>query len=430
MKHDKKRLTSNAFVNNIAIVMSGSIVAKAIVLLSTPIITRFFSPEDYGIYSIFVSILAIVGSLVTLRYAVTTSLAPDEQSAENIVKLSLLITTFITALSATTVFFFGEALATHFSVPQVSPYLWVLPAAVFASGCYQSFNAWAVRQKQFALITRTTLSQAISSTSIKLALGALAIKPLGLLLGMLVHEAAGIISLLRGLLTARPQFFKSFDWPAIKKIAWRYRKFPLVQSWSQLLLALGAQLPVLLVGYYYGLAVAGVFGLAQGMINMPMTLIGQSVAQVYYAQIAKYGAQQPDKIYKLSVNLIKKMFIVGCLPVSVLVIFGPKLFNIIFGENWSVAGEFVQVLSIIILARFISTPVMSCMNVLEIQGFQLLWNIVRVTIVLLTFYTANYLEKDALIAVAAYSVIISVFYAYLMFKVLSILKNFQAKLSR
>ena len=56
---------------------------------------------------------------------------------------------------------------------------------------------------------------------------------------------------------------------------------------------------------FYGVEVVGVFGLAQNMINMPMDLIGQSVAQVYYAEISKYGKNNPEKIYNLSVSIIK-----------------------------------------------------------------------------------------------------------------------------
>jgi O-antigen/teichoic acid export membrane protein len=67
---------------------------------------------------------------------------------------------------------------------------------------------------------------------------------------------------------------------------------------------------------FFGIKAAGLFGLAHSMINMPMNLIGTSVAQVYYAEIAQYGKARPDKILQLSWSIVKKMFLIGLLPVS------------------------------------------------------------------------------------------------------------------
>jgi O-antigen/teichoic acid export membrane protein len=113
------------------------------------------------------------------------------------------------------------------------------------------------------------------------------------------------------LIKTKPTFFNSFSWSEIKQVAIRYKRFPLVQSWSQLLLASGAQLPILFLGIFYNAEVVGVFGLAKSMIHLPMDLIGKAVSQVYYAEISRFGRNNPDKIYNLSVSLIKKLFFIG-----------------------------------------------------------------------------------------------------------------------
>jgi O-antigen/teichoic acid export membrane protein len=418
-----EKYKGNIFFQNIAVVASGNITAKLIGILAAPVITRLYTPEDYGVFSIFLSVIGIAGSLATLRYAVTIPIAKDERLADNILKLCFLITISLSLFWVVGIALFGELITDNFSAEQLQPYLWFLPIVFFTKGIYEALNNWAVRIKNFKLITRTKISQGISSAGVKIGLGALGITPLGLFIGQVAQEAAGIGSLSLKLIKLKPTFLKELNWAELKYAANRYKKFPLVQSWSQLLLALGAQLPVLLIGAFYGVEVVGVFGLAQGMINMPMNLIGQSVAQVYYAEISKYGKDNPEKIYKLSISIIKKLFWVGLIPVGIIMAFGPWIFKLVFGPEWIDAGVYSRFLSILILTRFISSPIANIFNVYEKQSLQLTLNIIRVVLVFAAFYASNLFKLSALNSIGVYSILMTVYYAFLTIIILRVVKK-------
>lgn len=419
----REKLKNNIFFQNIVIVAGGNVTAKLIGIIAAPIITRLYTPEDYGIFSIFLSVVGVVGSLATLRYSVTIPIAKEEKLADNILKLCFLITLSLSIAWFISIALFGKFFTVQFSAEQLQPYLWLLPVVFLGKGIYEALNNWAVRTRKFRLITRTKVSQGVSSSGIKIGLGALGVTPLGLFLGHIAQEAAGVTSLFSKLVQLKPSFLKSFNWSEIKYAAKRYKKFPLVQSWSQLLLALGAQLPVLLIGTFYGVEVVGVFGLAQNMINMPMDLIGQSVAQVYYAEISKYGKNNPEKIYKLSVSIIKKLFWIGLIPVGVLVAFGPLVFKLVFGPEWLDAGVYARFLSILILTRFISSPIANIFNVYEKQSLQLTLNIIRVVLVFTAFYASNFLKLSVLNSIGTYSILMTVYYAFLPIIVLRVVKK-------
>ncbi len=418
----QEKFKNNIFFQNIAVVAGGNITAKLIGVLSAPIITRLYTPEDYGVFSVFISIVAIVGSLATLRYAITIPIAKEDNLADNLLKLCFLITISISIAWIVGIAFLGDLLTINFSVENLRPYLWLMPVVFLGKGIYEALNNWAVRNRKFRLITRTKVSQGISSAGVKIGLGTLGIIPLGLFLGHIAQEVAGITSLFSKLVQSRPYFFKKFNWHEIQNAAKRYKKFPLVQSWSQLLLALGAQLPVIMIGAFYGAEVVGVFGLAQNMINMPMDLIGQSVAQVYYAEISKYGKNNPEKIHKLSVSITKKLFWIGLIPVGLLIAFGPWLFKLVFGPEWINAGKYARILSILILFRFVSSPIMNILNVMEKQGIQFWLNAIRVILVFLIFYLANNSGLSPENALTIYSVSISIFYLYVIIKIFRLLK--------
>ena len=419
----REKLKHNIFFQNIAVVAGGNVTAKLIGIVAAPVITRIYTPEEYGVFSLFLSVVGVAGSLATLRYAVTIPLAKEEKLADNILKLCFLITFSLSILWCIGIVFLSDFLTIRFSAEKLQPFLWFVPIVFLCKGVYEALNNWAIRTRKFKLITRTRISQGVSSAGVKIGLGAIGITPLGLFIGHIAQEATGITSLLSKLVQLKPSFFISFNWNEIKYAAIRYKKFPLVQSWSQLLLTMGAQLPVLLVGAFYGVEVVGVFGLAQNMINMPMDLIGQSVAQVYYGEISKYGKNNPKKIYKLSVSIIKKLFLVGIIPIGLLIAFGPWVFKLVFGSEWMDAGIYARFLSILILTRFISNPIANIFNVYEKQSLQLTLNILRVVLVFAAFYASNFFKLSAMDSIGVYSILMTVYYAFLTIIILRVVKK-------
>ncbi|MCK5474900.1 MAG: oligosaccharide flippase family protein, partial [Candidatus Aenigmarchaeota archaeon] len=219
--------------------------------------------------------------------------------------------------------------------------------------------------------------------------------------------------------------FSSISWIGIGYAARKFSRFPLLQSWSKLLLSLGAQLPAIFMAAFYGVEVVGLFGLANGMVNMPMNLLGRSVAQVYYAEIAKYGKSRPDKIRKLSISIIKKMFFVGIIPMGAIMVAGPWMFSFVFGAEWHDAGVYARLLSIAILSGFITTPIAHCLNVLEMQGSQLFINVIRVVLVVVVFMACKIIGLSSFVAIAIHSVAYASFRIVVLSFILIRLKQYQ-----
>lgn len=418
-----KKFKANTFYKNITIVASGNIIARLITILLTPIITRIYSPADYGIYNVFMSVIGITGALATLRYSVTIPVASDEKLADNLLRLCFLITSFLSLLWLAFVLFFGDNISIHFQTESLKSFLWLIPIVFFGKGIYEALNNWAVRYRDFKLITRTKLTQSVSSSIVKISLGLLNIKPLGLLIGYIVSETAGITKILSKLTRTRPHFFKEFSLPEIKSAAIRYKRFPLVQSWSQLLLATGSQLPVLLLGLYYNAEVVGIFGLANTMIRLPMDLIGQSVSQVYFGEISKFGKNNPQKIYNLTVTLIKRLLKVGIIPIALIAFLGSWIFSLVFGSEWYDAGMYARLLSFYVLFAFISAPVANIFNVYERMDIQFSLNIFRVVLVALVFIICSYFKLTPLYTIGIYSICLSFYYLFLVLRVLKLVKS-------
>ena len=187
------------------------------------------------------------------------------------------------------------------------------------------------------------------------------------------------------------------------------------------MLSMGVQLPPILIASFFGAKAAGLFGLAHSMVNLPMNLLGTSVAQVYYAEIAKYGKQRADKIFYLSVSVIKKMFFISLAPMIAVMIAGPFLFNLLFGTEWQDSGLYARLLVPLIISRFISSPIMHCLNVLEKQFTQLLLNLLRILLILFIFIICNASGFSVMHTILYYSIGIFFFYVLVMMLIFRLL---------
>ncbi|MBI9054675.1 MAG: oligosaccharide flippase family protein [Bacteroidales bacterium] len=421
-----EKLKNNLFFQNVAIVASGSLLARIIGFFTAPIITRLYLPEDYGVLSTYAAIIGIIITIASLRYEVTIPLPEKENKAISLLKLSFLITVGLSAFFSFLIILWGDFIAQQLSLTHVKSFIWVIPTAFFGAGIYNALSSWATRHKLFKVITRTNISQSLASRAVKIGFGFLGVTPLGLLLGLITEQTAGVLLLFRKLLNKTPEFFKSFNRNEIIDVAKKYKNFPIYQSWSQLLLGFGTHLPVIMIASIYGIQVVGLYGLAHSMVNMPMSILGQAVSKVYYAEISRYGKNNPEAIYKLTISIMKKLFYFAIPPIIVLILWGPWLFSFIFGESWFDAGLYAKALSFIILFRLVSSPIMHCLNVLEKQKVQLIFNIVRVFLVFLLFFISMKLGINSTSAIWLYSVAMSGFFFFIMIYILSMIREKKA----
>ena len=86
--------------------MTGTTLSQMIPIVISPILTRIYNPEDFGIYAIFLAIITILGSIISGRYELAIMLPKSDEDAINIFALGLIITFILTLLSIMILFIF------------------------------------------------------------------------------------------------------------------------------------------------------------------------------------------------------------------------------------------------------------------------------------------------------------------------------------
>lgn len=86
-----KQITQNEFNRNVVTLLTGTTVAQAIPVMISPILTRIYTPEDFGVLALFIAITSIFGSIANARYELAIVLPEKDEDAVNIVALCILI---------------------------------------------------------------------------------------------------------------------------------------------------------------------------------------------------------------------------------------------------------------------------------------------------------------------------------------------------
>lgn len=404
-----KRILQNNLFKSILLVTGGTGIAQLLNILLSPVITRIFSPDEYGILTVYVAILGSLTIVGSLKYDSAIPIAEDDEKAINILVLCLVVLFTFVGIVALVITFSGHYLLSLFNAELLFNYRYLVPIGILFVGLYDIFSKWAFRKRDYYSLSKTKLNQSLFSNGTKVGAGLLNFGPVGLVLGHIIGTSAGIFTLAKPLFKQK-KLLKRIEWNQIKWGAKRYKKFPLYSAPSQFLNAAGIQLPILFITSLYGAQAVGFYGLASSMVNLPMNLIGNSVGDVFYGEASKIGRKNPLKIKELSMKIIKQLIIIGLIPLITLIIFGPTLFTLAFGTIWSEAGVYAQIISLLVFFRFIFMPISRVFEVFEKQKEALFLDITRITLVISVFLLAILTTINVYWTLGLYSIVMSFIY--------------------
>lgn len=392
------------------VLAAGGILARVIGILSFPVITRLYTPHDFGIAALMAALTGMLAPFLTLRYSVPIALPRANSAALNLVALSACLAAGITAILAFALLLFGPRLLALGSMEALAPWWWVAALGLVASACYEILAGWGVRRRAYRVISQAQVSQSLTASAAKIGLGWLAPGPLGLLIGGILASGGGTGRMLRAFLPEFHAMRGQVNVRRMRAMAWRYRDFPLYRLPSQILLTFAMQAPLFFAASLFDPGVTGQLGLAMQVMALPIAIIAQTLGSAYYAEVANMGKRQAARIFDVSLAVQKRLLLVGLGPTLVVTLWGPELFTLIFGASWTQAGEFASWLALYMLFQVTSSPLMQVFNLFDNQRAYLVINIARVALLAGLYGLCRSLGVTAETYVAGYSAIMVFFY--------------------
>ncbi|MGB3792188.1 MAG: oligosaccharide flippase family protein [Sphingopyxis granuli] len=391
-----KRLAGNNFLRSVSTLVSAGVAGQAILLAIMPLVTRLYTPADFGVAAVFGALMSTLLMVTSLRYEMAIVLPRSDRQAEILMRLALFLTFVSAAVVLIIVAIWRAPIATMLRVPDLEGLLWALPIALVGAGAYRIFNFWAVRKQAFGLIARTRIWQPLANAAAQLSIGISGSGPLGLIAGQVIGLVVGGKSLSRGA-RVRTRLDRA-EWRRMWSAARQYARFPKFDVPAALVDTLGVQLPNLLLALLFSPAVAGWYMLADRMILTPLSLISQAVGQVVYAKSRDHVMQG-----SLLVSTAKIAAFLGAGVAAAGLIFvplAPLLFHYIFGSQWESAGLYAAILFFGFAAQFVYSSISLTLPATNGQHLNLVIHVMLLAgKVLALLY--GYMQGSALAAIAA-----------------------------
>lgn len=383
LKHKVKSLRSSRFVMQILTLMSGAIISQLLMLIFVPVITRMYSPSEFGAYSLFLSISNIIGLISSLKYDQAIMLPRSNRSALALVYLSCGITLITTLIVFSAILLFRSEASNYFT--GFDEIIWLLPFGILLTGLNQVFNAFSSRHQFYRKLSSNRITnsilvigsqiggKAIVNNHQKLAVW-IKLEFLGkvstLAIGKLLADAMTLLSLIYYHFKKKTLTQYSVKLKHILLNLRKYDNFPKYQSLTVFFNSTSQSLPILILSWLYSPEIAGFYGLTIRVLQAPITLIAASTREVYYQKASRLFANGDDiySLYKKSTLGLLKIFTV---PLIVILIWGPEIFRLVFGEKWAISGEMSQILIFWFACGFINYPSLTTYSILGLQKIQM-----------------------------------------------------------
>jgi O-antigen/teichoic acid export membrane protein len=352
-----------SFARAVLVLVSGTALAQALSAAALPVLSRLYSPTDFGMLAVFASVLSIFSVAACLRYELAVPLPENDSDAINLVALAIVCALGISSLLALPTLIAPDWIAKKLGQPALAPHLWLLPIGVFLTGFYSVLQFWFVRRKSFTLLARTRIAQSACSAGTQIGFGWWTLAgPLGLLLGYVMNSGTACLTLGWQLIRFVPQL----SWAGMRVVALEYRRFPKYSTMEALANSASIQVPIVMIAALAAPAEAGYLMMAMFVMQAPMSLIGTAISQVFLSKAAQ--EYRRDSLGAFTTEVLIGLLRAGVGPLLAAAILSPTLFSIALGANWQRAGYLVVWMTPWYIMQFISSPISMALHVSGHQG--------------------------------------------------------------
>ena len=395
-------ITKNTFIRAVAVLIGGSAIAHGITAVALPVLTRLYTPADFSVLAVFSGILSVVSVAACLRFDIAVSIPEHDVDAVNLLALAVLCAGLFAAVALLIVILAPVWVTGILKQPRIEPYLVMLPVGIFLAGAYSALQMWFVRNRQFALIASSRVAQSAASAGTQVGLGALAITPIGLLVGFVMNTGVACIGL--GYRFWRDKRSRgaqvAASWTGMTAMAKAYQRYPKFSTFEALFNSAAIQVPIIIIAALASGPEAGYLALAMAVMQAPMALFGTAIAQVF---VSKAPAEfRAGRLGSFTAEVFGGLLKAGAGPIIAAGILAPVAFPLIFGATWERAGWLVAWMTPWFVLQLLSSPLSMVLHVVGRQraalALQLCALILRVSTVLLasTWWPAMLPEAYAL----------------------------------
>lgn len=371
----------------------GSLAGSAVAFGASLALARLYAPSEHGQFAIVSAVALVLTPIVSGRFEYALSIPSSDTDAYRLVKLGAAWAICVSGFA--TVLLLAPQLIDRLGGNSIDlpPLLWAAPMLALLTAWLNILSQYNVRHRMYGLVGARNASYPSLMAGAQLGLGVGGASAGGLVGGALVGRALTLVVFSKDIRNFREKLQHQAGL-SYRDLMSRFWRFPTVLAASAVINTLGLQLPVLLVGAWYGDSAAGQFGMSQRTLSIPLLLIGAAIGQVYLSEMSRAMREGSGTALNLFDKSSVALTAAGLVIASVLMVLGPGIFATVFGRPWVVAGEIARAMSVSLAFQLVASPLSQVLIVYERYRMQFGWDLARLMAVVLVFIGARAAELE------------------------------------
>lgn len=382
------RMRSRGFARNLSVMLAGTVLGQGTSLLLAPVLTRLYTPEQFGYLSTYTAAVGILCVIASLGLEVAIPIATSTFETANLLALCAASLVATTALVSALTWAIPYRTLELLWLGPVASWRWLIPLGFACLGAYYIMVATATRKAAFGDIARTRIAQGLTGPVSQIVFGLLGLGAPGLAVGFVWGQSAGVMLLLRRTVLASPELVAAMSWSGMRQVWRRYVAFPLWVSWARLLDIAGVLVIYLMVSAFFSPEIAGFMFLSDRVIARPLLIVSTSFLQVFTGEAGQTVRADPAALRRRFRQVVPWQVLLAIGWITVANIAACWVFPVVFGPRWAAAVPYLQAMSLAYLALTAVHPVSTTLQMLERQVLNAAWEVLRLAAVVLAVAVA------------------------------------------
>jgi O-antigen/teichoic acid export membrane protein len=392
----------------------GRILSQVIPLVVTPLLTRLYTPADFGIFATFLSLVTIISLISNGRYNLAITLPKKLNKATELVIVCLIGVVATSLFSLLLFLSFRTDILNWLSLTGKDSLAFLIPIGIFIVASIESVYYWLLRRRDYKFLSKNFIIQTGVTTLLKLGFAFLYWGWFGLVFAYVLGALLSLILLVIRFLKNSDfiNVIKSIKRKDLLNTAREYREFPMLSMPADGINSFANHLPNILLNSLFGSSIAGFYSVTHRVLGLPVSFISSAMTDVYRERASADFREKGDS-RKIFLATLKYLTIFS-IPIFVfLFLFAPTIVPFLLGNQWAEVGEYIRILTPLFFFRFIASPLSSTLYINKKQKHLLLWQIGLLVCTVASFYIGNMLGS-ANLSLTIFSVSYSVMYVILI----------------
>ncbi|GAA0789394.1 MULTISPECIES: oligosaccharide flippase family protein [Pseudomonadati] len=339
------------YVRNILTLVSSAFFAQILALLLTPILTRLYSPEEFGVFTAFIGYSGTLAAFIFLSLELAIVKSKSARELSSVLGLMLVISIFLLSILSITIYL-ESSFYTLIGFDKLFDIKTIVLLGVLCSATNLVLNQFISRKEQFSVYATSQISFVALRFVFSYLFFYFGYTQYGLVFGFILATILIIIYLYQRaeIYKERITLKKVYFFAALRK----HKQLVIFNTPSNIINILIINFPIFFILKNFGLEAAGLFGLAYRMVMLPVTLVNKAIGQVIYKRFSVMSITDKTMLAFIIKNML---FLTLSFPGFVLLyLFGEEMFSFVFGMEWRIAGEFAALMSPFIFLSFLISP--------------------------------------------------------------------------